>query len=69
LSARYWDNYAGSDVNGDGIGDTPHNFGTYNDDYPLITPSENYAITEEGPVVRVPFPDLFGKKTSILDFA
>ncbi|KYK23554.1 hypothetical protein AYK25_06630 [Thermoplasmatales archaeon SM1-50] len=35
---NYWDDYTGSDINGDGIGDTPYNIpgGTNKDYYPLM---------------------------------
>ncbi|MCK4736060.1 MAG: right-handed parallel beta-helix repeat-containing protein [Methanophagales archaeon] len=40
---NYWDDYTGSDGNGDGIGDTSYNMpGGNSDDYPLIEPFENY---------------------------
>lgn len=39
---NYWDDYNGTDNNGDGIGDTPYNIsgGTTKDYYPLIDPVE-----------------------------
>ena len=40
---NYYDDYSGSDANGDGIGDTPYVIDSNNqDDYPLIEPFENY---------------------------
>jgi parallel beta-helix repeat protein len=40
---NYWDDYTGSDGNGDGIGDTSYNMPEGNsDDYPLMVPYENY---------------------------
>jgi parallel beta-helix repeat protein len=41
---NYWDDYAGSDADGDGIGDTPHptRSATECDDYPLMAPFEQY---------------------------
>ncbi len=34
---NYWENYAGIDSDGNGVGDTPHNFGDEkNDNYPLM---------------------------------
>ena len=36
---NYWSNYQGQDTNHDGIGDTPHNINSFNqDNYPLINP-------------------------------
>jgi hypothetical protein len=47
---NYWDDYEGTDVDGDGIGDTPYSTNTpyridseeENDVYPLMKPFENY---------------------------
>ena len=39
---NYWDNYTGSDENGDGIGDIPYSINTDEDKYPLIEHFENY---------------------------
>jgi len=47
---NYWDNYTGSDANGDGIGDTSHIVWPNGlDPYPLMTPSFNDLKTEETP--------------------
>ena len=46
---NYWDNYAGIDFNGDGIGDTPH-YGDYSDildPCPLVGPLQVYNLTGE----------------------
>ncbi|TET18357.1 MAG: hypothetical protein E3J81_00485, partial [Dehalococcoidia bacterium] len=40
---NYWGDYAGSDGNLDGIGDTPHPLGTEQDNYPLMSPHANYT--------------------------
>ena len=39
---NYWNNYNGSDMNGDGIGDSPYNVGGESDYYPLMRPFETY---------------------------
>jgi len=39
---NYWDDYTGSDENGDGIGDTPYSIDSDKDNYPLIERFENY---------------------------
>ncbi|RLG33121.1 hypothetical protein DRN97_05790 [Methanosarcinales archaeon] len=41
---NYWDNYTGSDADGNGIGDTPYGVNSDKDNYPLIGPFENYVI-------------------------
>jgi parallel beta-helix repeat protein len=46
---NYWDEYTGSDADGDGVGDTPYSVGSYTDNYPLIAQSENYTFEEEPP--------------------
>ncbi len=55
---NYWDDYKGTDADGDGdgIGDThynPHYFidsdSDESDDYPLMTPFENYILTTSAP--------------------
>lgn len=41
---NYWDDYSGSDTDGDGIGETPYNINSDDDNYPLVEPFENYEI-------------------------
>ena len=46
---NYWDDYKGTDADGDGdgIGDTHYN--DESDDHPLMTPFENYILTTSAP--------------------
>jgi len=45
---NYWDDYSGSDENGDGIGDQPVFLNEKNIDYhPLMYPVDNYRVPEE----------------------
>ncbi|MGQ9691275.1 MAG: hypothetical protein ACUVQY_08465 [Thermoproteota archaeon] len=41
---NYWSDYNGSDVNSDGIGDTPYKVGQVIDEYPLMKPHEQYEV-------------------------
>jgi nitrous oxidase accessory protein NosD len=41
---NYWDDYADSDTNKEGIGDTPYHINYENDNYPLIMKFENYRL-------------------------
>lgn len=43
---NYWDDYNGSDVNGDGIGETPYKvYENFFDHYPLTTPFDIKSVT------------------------
>ena len=40
---NYWDDYEGTDADGDGIGDSSYSIDSESDDYPLMMPFENYC--------------------------
>jgi len=49
---NYWDNYEGTDAEGDGIGDTSYSIDSDSDEcdlYPLMKPFENYNLTTSVP--------------------
>ncbi|KAF5431827.1 CASH domain-dontaining protein [Candidatus Methanophagaceae archaeon] len=39
---NYWNDYTGTDGNGDGLGDSPYSIDSDKDDYPLMAPWVNY---------------------------
>jgi len=49
---NYWDDYTGSDADGDGIGDIPYNVDSDQDNYPVMELFENYLLPAE-PVEHV----------------
>jgi parallel beta-helix repeat protein len=49
---NYWDDYEGTDADGDGIGSIPYSIDSESDecdDYPLMQPFENYNIPRSAP--------------------
>jgi parallel beta-helix repeat protein len=49
---NYWDDYEGTDAEGDGIGDTHYSIDSEkdeSDDYPLMKPIENYILPTSAP--------------------
>ena len=49
---NYWDDYEGTDAEGDGIGDTHYSIyskSDESDDYPLMKLFENYILTTSAP--------------------
>jgi len=65
---NYWDDYTGSDANGDGIGETPYSIDSDKDNYPLIEGFENYFVPIPTPAQTFdtgrpenPYPSISGK--------
>ncbi len=66
---NYWDDYEGSDLGGDGIGNSPHDICPDVDNFPLIAPFENYsAQTENMMIVDVNAPEIiYGRFDATID--
>lgn len=65
---NYWDDYNGSDSNGDGIGDTPYNIDNNTvDNYPLMYPLGGCGVSNLDPVADANGP-YSGKKYWPVDF-
>ncbi len=65
---NYWDDYNGSDSNGDGIGDTPYNIDNNSvDNYPLMYPLGGCGVSNLDPVADANGP-YSGKKYWPVDF-
>ncbi|MCW7074613.1 MAG: right-handed parallel beta-helix repeat-containing protein [Candidatus Methanospirare jalkutatii] len=63
---NYWDDYTGSDANGDGIGDTPYSIDEDKDNYPLIERFENYFMPTPAKIFDTgrpenPYPSISGE--------
>ena len=43
---NYWDDYTGEDTDNNGIGNIPYSIDGDQDNYPLISPFENYSLTD-----------------------
>jgi len=46
---NFWDDYAGTDTDGDGIGETPYSTMGLNDTCPLVTPADRYVLSVPPP--------------------
>jgi len=63
---NYWDDYTGSDANGDGIGETPYSIDSDRDNYPLIEQFERYFVPTPAQIFDTgrpedPYPSISGK--------
>ncbi len=46
---NFWDDYAGTDTDGDGVGETPYSTTGLNDTCPLVAPADRYVLSVPPP--------------------